>query len=85
MSAKEIFKKLGYEETRNRIYTVEKTFVKKDKKGLEKRIEFQCYGKFVEVFKDLSYEQELYLSCLALDMEEIQAINKQIEEFGWNK
>lgn len=75
MSAKEMFKKLGYEQFNysNGIrYTDGNT---------EQNIEFENDG-FINIY-NTCYNREQDIEILTV--EELQAINKQIEELGWNE
>lgn len=66
MSAKDMFKKLGYKQTNNDNYSIcysneEENFY----------IYFYKYWKKIEVLHDIT-------------IQELKAINKQVEELGWN-
>ena len=68
MTAKEMFEKLGYELMRDCEYYL---FYEKDCE----RISFEKQDKaFIKTYGD---------SPEIIDMEELQAINKQVEELGW--
>lgn len=71
MTAKEMFEKLGYEQIYNTINYIIYDY--------EENFEIKFYRphKLIEIVGKEPYN--------TLDMEELQAINKQIEELGWNK
>ena len=77
MSAKEMFEKLGYKENNDRENCLRYT-----KKGfvgqiIEIRIYLDNYKAFIkEGEDDIAY---------LITMPELQAINKQVEELGWNE
>lgn len=73
MSAKEMFEKLGYEHFNNSLRISYNNFEKECK-----LIEFQLNKKKM-ILADDSEE------IVELSIQEIKAINKQIEELGWNK
>lgn len=71
MSAKEMFEELGYE------YDIKKT-----------RITAKLYDRDDVLSINISFHtinKRISIDCLgdALDMDELQAINKQVEELGW--
>lgn len=76
MTAKEMFEKLGYEVIIN------------DDCGLEYRlISDGTYINFDKGFKNVCkyqwrYNKEDYIA-IDIDLQELQAINKQVEELGW--
>ena len=72
MKAKEMFEKLGYEHFNNNLRISYNNFEKECK-----LIEFQLNKKKM-ILADDSEE------IVELSYKEIQAINKQIEELGWN-
>jgi hypothetical protein len=69
MSAKEMFKKLGYKRTTNNKNEIE--YIHKVIYGGDKYIYFNKQNKFIETFEYIT-------------LEELQAINKQVEELGWS-
>ena len=75
MSAKEMFEKLGYKETENDIYFLK--YYKICKLHHDKEIKFHKLDKTFCVKDDYG---TLYRW---IDLEELQAINKQVEELGW--
>lgn len=84
MTAKEMFEKLGYK-CQEDDFSIE--FIKQMKCPLNnKKVEY-----VIEFYKDiktfsceaLSNNKEHYTNDI--DMKELQAINKQVEELGWNK
>ena len=74
MSAKEMFEKLGYGDYFNNGLRI--TYSNFDKEC--KMIEFDLKKKELILADD---SEEIFL----LSLEELQAINKQVEELGWNK
>ena len=75
MTAKEMFEKLGYEENNDREDTLRYTI-------------HNMIGEIVEIrfyFRNKAFVKEGYDDDLAylITLEELQAINKQIEELGW--
>lgn len=76
MSAKEMFKELGYKQEKieeQLIYT--KTDVLKD-------VEYDII--FYLDVKTFEASTNSYLYVNDINLKELQAINKQIEELGWN-
>ncbi len=93
MTAKELFKKLGWEynivdNVRNYghvdIYTkYSNNVIEYRRDGYEKEvIRFYTNEKVVEYYSN-GYEFEEYIYLEGQDFKIIQAINKQIEELGW--
>lgn len=76
MSAKEMFEKLGYKETENDIY-----FLKYYKPY---RLQHDKEIKFHKLDKTFTVKDDNGINYKWIDMEELKAINKQIEELGWN-
>ena len=75
MSAKEMFEKLGYKKVEDRYYAcLYEKVVEQEDYTWKHRIVFETDGKTKYVFSDKYTSMEL-----------LQAINKQIEELGWNK
>ena len=74
MSAKEMFEKLGYGDYFNNGLRI--TYSNFDKEC--KMIEFDLKKKQLMLADD---SQEVF----ELSLEELQAINKQVEELGWNE
>ena len=77
MNAREMFEKLGYEE----IFK-QNTITYKKQKG--------CYFYYIcfKLNKKTVYKSKGTCGkevASSIDLEELQAINKQIEELGWNK
>lgn len=68
MSAKEIFEKLRYENIQSR----DKTLLKYERNGMKK------------IWFDLENKEILLDGVFYFTLKELQAINKQIEELGWN-
>lgn len=80
MSAKEMFEKLGYEETLNNEYTLSYTakFFISDKHRIEF---FKNTNQFIcHCYSDSPFEP---VKPFEVDMEELQAINQQVKELGW--
>ncbi len=78
MKAKEMFEKLGYEID----FITDHSFgyIKKKTNGEEKTITFNDCGTakfFVIIESDRDNP--------SINLEELQAINKQVEELGWNE
>lgn len=67
-TADEMFKELGYKKTKaNEYWIVYKNF--------RKDIDFNLKHKTIEVESEMKSEK--------FDMQELQAINKKVEELGW--
>jgi len=73
MTAKEMFEKLGYKYTR---YGNDIEFYKQFEHA-EVKIYFADFAKTIEMSSDKDI-------TFTIDIEELQAINKQVEELGWN-
>ena len=75
MTAKEMFEKLGYK----RVYSQDKVAYFNGNDNV--RIRFyelhNDYGKSIQI------EDDCHMSTF-IGMQELQAINKQVEELGWN-
>ncbi len=93
MNAKEMFEKLGYKQKIkrndcNNIYLIE---YKKEKTGWEHRVsvyQFWIAKKEIKTTNFCNYQSACY--CYKhvpkiIPYEQLQAINKQVEELGWNK
>lgn len=84
MTAAELFYKLGYEQTRkteNVIYYLKHHYV--DGFGFDNTIiKFEYYSVECYLFND---DSEYYTESGPIDMDELIAINKQVEELGWNR
>lgn len=82
MTAKEMFEELGYEITFENKYTL--TYTKKFFVSDEHQIEFykniKCFAS--KCWSDSPFEDA---KPFELNMEELKAINKQIEELGWEE
>ena len=74
MKAKEMFKELGYKKINDKEDIIQ-YFNKKD----NVRIRFfeTAYGNSIEI------EDDCYMATF-IGIKELQAINKQVEELGWN-
>lgn len=81
MSAKDMFEKLGYKQYIEASNVIEVI-------SCDKQIRFNKDGKYkktIEIFTntdDYKYDDYTYAE---LTHKELKAINKQIEELGWNK
>ena len=94
MKAKEMFKKLGYKYYEDDGYSVFiKEKYKKDNHYKYKKITICKFEKEISVMEAI-YENNsnewkdsvnINHDMCFLTLEELQAINKQIEELGWNK
>lgn len=84
MTAKEMFEKLGYEYyySKDKEGNVEDTihYTLKNKMKLQFNIESK-----IVVLTDLSNSEDVYINpTLFINKDLLKAINKQIEELGWN-
>ena len=88
MSAKEMFEKLGYlREIQPSFYEKEDIkYIKENNNTKSKRIiEFSNNGEYIDITEE--FKEDLpkdNINYNYLDFKELQAINKQIEELGWN-
>lgn len=83
MKAKEIFKDLGYTKKVNNNQEViyNKLFIEEH---IDEFIIFNKKEKIIEVFNKTA--QNDYEDChMPINVDELKAINKQVEELGWNK
>lgn len=76
MTAKEMFEDLGYKYKKQKNLYLESIIYEKG----SKRILFR-YDKKIIPYADYGETEDATL----LTLEELQAINKQVEELGWNK
>lgn len=76
MNAKEMFEKIGYKYKKTKNLYLENIIYEKG----SKRILFR-YDKKIIPYADYGDIEDATL----LTLEELQAINKQVEEMGWNK
>lgn len=76
MSAKDMFEKLGYKQDKTNKYIV---YYKPLKFFRELQIVFNLHFQSIEVRRTGQY-----LLSNPISLQELQAINKQIEELGWN-
>lgn len=74
MSAKEMFKELGYKQDKQKDYIV---YWRPLKFGREQQIEFDFKHKTIEMRKVPD------MRCETITLEELQAINQQSKELGW--
>ena len=81
MSAKEMFEKLGYKEKINYTYD----FIEYDKidETHTSEIVFFKGDKTIQAYKYENWKGEDDGYALSITLEELQAINKQVEELGW--
>ncbi len=89
MSAKEMFEKLGYklnDDINLNPYRIEyKKFNKTTRMFRTISIVNGEHEKFIQVEEEFVRDIETNTNYGYLDFEELQAINKQVEELGWNK
>ena len=85
MKAREMFEKLGYEQrVNNESHIVYMKYEYLDfNKSKEYIIEFHNKDKSLEKFSE--YTHIHLIGSETIKIKELQAINKQIEELGWNK
>lgn len=80
MNADEMFEKLGYKNVTNMFIGVKEKYITygtKDDDFIIFYLESKMFGIFSE--KQDNYHKK----CAALNMQELQAINKKCEELGW--
>lgn len=77
MKAREMFEELGYKETENDIYFLK--YYKPCKLQNDKEI------KFHKLDKTFTVKDDNRTGYRWIDMQELKAINKQIEELGWDR
>lgn len=77
MTAKEMFEKLGYKYYEDDIYFLK--YYKTYKLSHDKEI------KFHKADKTFTVKDDNGINYRWINLKELQAINKQIEELGWNK
>ena len=91
MQAKEIFQELGYTKLANDDKS-NITYVKISEKYIADTIKFNVLNKLVEVFYNYNNTQDNNVMVedykvvdlkKDINMQELKAINKQIEELGW--
>lgn len=95
MTAKEMFEELGYKQIKHNVFDEppkENEFITQDEpyilysqeneQALEE-IEFRFYGKNIW-FKGYRKDLKHIIPC-PINMEELKAINKQIEELNWEE
>ena len=80
MSAKEMFKKLGYKKS-NEYKKI--NIISYYNEELNWRIDFD--NKFHCITGTYYVDDEEFERGYVIDMKELQAINKQVEELGWNE
>ncbi|MCI9434060.1 MAG: hypothetical protein HFI86_02125 [Bacilli bacterium] len=87
MSAKEMFEKLGYKLTRNDDLFITYSHTLKHDKKYYYAITFELKYKQIKIER---YRSELLRQLfskedmIGLYLDDVQAINKQIDELGWN-
>lgn len=82
MSAKEMFEELGYELIRDcEFYLFYKKALKENAEYENDYLHISFEKQYKEVIKTYGDDN----SPEAITMRELQAINKQVEELGWNK
>ena len=89
MSAREMFEKLGYKCLGGSDYIAIK-YYKRVKQGeyystFDIDITFYSTSKTVSVVANECGKNKYKLGIMDIDMELLQAINKQVEELGWNE
>ena len=75
MTAKEMFEKLGYE-----LFIMSNNEICYMSKNHEYYISFYLDDKVIQCS-----ENDAYNTSIAISIEELQAINKQVQELGWNE
>ena len=78
MKAKEMFEKLGYKQVENNANYIGYKYEFSDGSSIYSTIRFYLPQQEIEFY----YNDDILNS---IDVEELQAINKQVEELGWNK
>lgn len=83
MSAREMFEELGYKQEKgDKIYITYYNGNFENKQRCDKQITFDLESKSFIAYSP--YELNDYEDCsIFINTEELQAINKQIEELGW--
>lgn len=83
MSAKEMFEKLGYKQEKDdKIHITYYNGNFENKQRCDKQITFDLESKSFIAYSP--YELNDYEDCsVFIDMQELQAINKQVEELEW--
>ena len=84
MTAKEMFKKLGYEDI-SYIYPNKDYIAYQNKKTVIYTIIFVKEYECVEIMPILNIDERKPVYFTRLDTKLLQAINKQVEELEWNK
>lgn len=85
MSAKEMFEKLGYKQEKDdKIHITYYNGNFENIQKCDKQITFDLESKSFIAYSP--YELNDYEDCsIFINMKELQAINKQVEELGWNE
>ena len=76
MTAKEMFKELGFEQIRNDGYFIK---YKKTDNGIDKIITFSIMFRYF----DSKYGDYPFTAPYEFDIDTLKAVNKQVEELGW--
>lgn len=76
MKAKEMFEKLGYERVENNVNYISYKYEFSDGSYIYSTIRFYLPQQEIEFY----YNDDILNS---IEVEELQAINKQVEELGW--
>lgn len=84
-SARELFEELGYECDESCDGILYAKYIDSDRCGVEQRsISFDKVDKTVEKYVgEAGFSHKYYRAYI--NLKELQAINKQVEELGWNK
>ena len=77
MSAKEMFEKLGYKQVENNANYIGYKYEFSDGSSIYSTIRFYLPQQCIELY----YNDDILNS---IEVDELQAINKQVEELGWN-
>lgn len=85
MRAAEMFDKLGYERDESCDEILYSKYIDSDRCGVEQHsISFDKENKTVEKYvREAGFSHKCYRAYI--NLKELQAINKQVEELGWNK
>lgn len=79
MSAKKMFEKLGYEYTEDNYFIF---YQENTNKPVQYKIQFCKFEECVELIPQIDGKNHYFTR---LNKKLLKAINKQIEELGWNK
>lgn len=82
MSAKEMFEELGYEQEENNKKCISYCWYYHEDKDCMRRIVFDLKNEDFIAYSP--YKLDEYEDCsIFIELKELQAINKQVEELGW--